>query len=448
MRNGVRWTNGSDELLPVYESRLVHQYDHRYGSYNSDGEVRELSPEQRNDFSVSVEPRYWVRTSFFESLLEKYNYRQSYFIAYRDVTRATDVRTVLASVIPKVPAAVTLPVLGIASEKPGYAILANLNAMVLDYVARQKVGGIHLTFGMLKQLPILPPESYSEDSLSFIRRRVVELTFTSNDLSSWARALGHSGPPFRWEPDRRAVLRAELDAWYAQAYGLTRDELRYILDPADVMGADWPSETFRVLKTNEERQFGEYRTRRLVLEAWDALVAGRPMPSTITSAVVNTQLAHDFTGPPAATPDVARAMTIIALVRAATRPLAVIDLARAFALRAKPSEVPALVPPEFAADVTAWAKVASADSVPAGVVDDLVNALVDREALQWHLADGAPRAVGASTHAPTWEELDPWYQSEATLLLRVLATLTAAERATVDAAIPAADRTLRAERSA
>ena len=54
-------------------------------------------------------------------------------------------------------------------------------------------------------------------------------------------------------------------------YDLTRDELRYILDPADVMGDDYPSETFRVLKKNEIREFGEYRTGRLVLEAWDRL---------------------------------------------------------------------------------------------------------------------------------------------------------------------------------
>jgi hypothetical protein len=73
--------------------------------------------------------------------------------------------------------------------------------------------------------------------------------------------------------ERRARLRAELDAWYSRAYGLTRDELRYILDPADVKGEDYPSETFRVLKTNEIRRYGEYRTRRLVLEAWDHLTA-------------------------------------------------------------------------------------------------------------------------------------------------------------------------------
>ena len=80
--------------------------------------------------------------------------------------------------------------------------------------------------------------------------------------------------PFPWDEDRRAYLRAELDAWYARAYGLTRDELRYILDPADVMGEDYPSETFRVLKNNEMKKFGEYRTRRLVLEAWDRMEAG------------------------------------------------------------------------------------------------------------------------------------------------------------------------------
>ena len=41
---------------------------------------------------------------------------------------------------------------------------------------------------------------------------------------------------------------AELDAYYSYLYGLTRRELEYILDPKAVMGEDYPSETFRVLK--------------------------------------------------------------------------------------------------------------------------------------------------------------------------------------------------------
>lgn len=58
-----------------------------------------------------------------------------------------------------------------------------------------------------------------------------------------------------------------MDAYYARLYdGLTRNELRYILDPAE--GEDYPSQTFRVLRNNEMREFEEYRTR-LVLAAWD-----------------------------------------------------------------------------------------------------------------------------------------------------------------------------------
>lgn len=64
-------------------------------------------------------------------------------------------------------------------------------------------------------------------------------------MKGLAGDLGFDGSPFQWNEERRARLRAELDAWYARAYGLTRDELRYILDPADVMGEDYPSETFR-----------------------------------------------------------------------------------------------------------------------------------------------------------------------------------------------------------
>ncbi len=137
-----------------------------------------------------------------------------------------------------------------------------------------------MTFFIVKQLPILPPSAYSEADLGFIVPRVLELTYTSHSMAPFARDLGFEGPPFVWDEDRRAQLRAELDAWYALAYGLNRDELRYVLDPKDVMGADYPSETFRVLQKNEIAQFGEYRTQRLVLAAYDALVAQGMRPRT------------------------------------------------------------------------------------------------------------------------------------------------------------------------
>jgi hypothetical protein len=146
--------------------------------------------------------------------------------------------------------------------------------MTCDYLAKQKVGGSSLKNYVMEQLPVISESFYKESDLEFISVRVLELVYTSYSIAPFARDLGYVGEPFIWNEERRAMLRAELDAWYARAYGLTRDELRYILDPAEVKGEDYPSETFRVLKNNEMKKFGEYRTRRLVLEAWDRLAEG------------------------------------------------------------------------------------------------------------------------------------------------------------------------------
>ena len=116
----------------------------------------------------------------------------------------------------------------------------------------------------------LSPSAYSQEDIDFIVPRVLELTYTSHSLKRWAEALGYEGEPFVFDPERRAILRAELDARYAKLYGLNEQELCYILDPADICGEDYPSESFRVLKEKEIAEFGEYRTRRMVLDAWKA----------------------------------------------------------------------------------------------------------------------------------------------------------------------------------
>ncbi|WP_354674304.1 Eco57I restriction-modification methylase domain-containing protein [Cupriavidus alkaliphilus] len=202
-----------------------------------------------------------------------------WLMGWRDICRSTDERTVIASVIPRAGVGHTMP-LWSSPESPRNqaALLGCLNSIVLDYVARQKVGGTHLTYGYIKQFSVLPPDRFTEADFAFIVPRVLELTYTAHDLADWAAELGYGGPPFPWNPERRALLRAELDEYYARLYGLTEDELRYILDPADVMGEDYPSETFRVLKNSELRQFGEYRTQALVLKAWEAMKVADTQP--------------------------------------------------------------------------------------------------------------------------------------------------------------------------
>ena len=211
-----------------------------------------------------------------------------WLMGWRDICRSTDERTVIAAVVPRVGTGDTLLLM---FPDPAHGarlacLLADQCSLVHDYVARQKIGGTHLKYHMKKQIVNLPPDRYTPTDLAYIVPRVLELTHTAHGMQAWADDLlaaqpsadprppeqhGTPLPPFPWHPERRAQLRAELDAYYARLYGLDRNELRYILDPADVMGADYPSETFRVLKNNEMREFGEYRTQRLVLAAWDQL---------------------------------------------------------------------------------------------------------------------------------------------------------------------------------
>jgi hypothetical protein len=161
-----------------------------------------------------------------------------------------------------------------------------MTALVFDYVARQKIGGSSLIYFYLKQFPALPPSTYSSDDLRFITPRVLELTYTSYVMKPWAEDLGYSGPPFAWDEDRRAELRSELDALFARKYGLTEEELQYVLEPAKAKGADYPSETFRVLKEKENRLYGEYRTGRLVLEAWKRMGADETAASPAVSVAL------------------------------------------------------------------------------------------------------------------------------------------------------------------
>jgi hypothetical protein len=229
-------------------------------------------------------------------LLDDWMDRRSprWLLGWRDITGVEKVRTVIASVVPRMGVAYTLRVAARLGVEAAHAacLFANLNSLIFDYVARQALGGTHLSDYIIKQLPALHPERYTAAALDFIVPRVLELTYTAHDLQPWGhdldaydlRPAGERGQPFAWNLERRCQLRAELDAYFARLYSLTRDELRYILDPADILGREYPSETFRVLKNNEMREYGEYRTRRLVLEAWDSLDAAVTQSSPTAGA--------------------------------------------------------------------------------------------------------------------------------------------------------------------
>lgn len=294
--NGIFIYNG-DRYVPLYEGKHIWIYNHHYGIFPIDG-LRPNSIPQTNLLMLQnpnepIHPWYWVKQSEVEHKMLKtdkegniiWNWTHSYYIAFRDVTNATNERTCVASLMPSGMAAGDKAPLVFTSRGliPSACFLALLSSLVFDYVARQKVGNSSMAFFIMKQMPVLTPEQIPSPMQWQIVKRVAELCYFNHDLDGWATELWEEmneeqraelpqlgdKQPWIFNPDRRALLQAELDAIFAHLYGLTTEDLRYILDPEDVCGEGCINETFRVLKDNELRQYGEYRTKRLVLDAWN-----------------------------------------------------------------------------------------------------------------------------------------------------------------------------------
>jgi hypothetical protein len=283
-----REANNGEAFIPLYEGKMLHLYNYRHGDYSEHKfkmgkKVKELLPpsqESLDNPNFEVQPRYWVPLSEVRKRLVSTGWDHNWLMGWRNVSSSVNERTWIGSFLPITGAGNSI-LLFFTNRDPrlSVSLLSNLSSLFLDFVARQKVAGLNFTYNYFSQLPVLPPDFYSTIDLDFIVSRVVELTYCSFSMTSFAQDLGYSGKPFAWDEARRAVLRAELDAWYARAYGLTRDELRYVLDPNEVMGPNYPSESFRVLKNTEINTYGEFRTRRLILDAWDRMERGElPTP--------------------------------------------------------------------------------------------------------------------------------------------------------------------------
>ncbi len=273
--------------LPMWESKLIHQFNHRFASYGSSGPESpiEMSETDLLDPRTRVRPRYWMAEADVVSALPE---RREWLLAWRDIARATDERTVISAALPLAATDFTMRLAFPSPAAPELvgALLGNLNAFVLDYCARQAVGGTHLSDYITKQLPLLPPGGflipaawdYTMTLSDWLNKRVLELSYTAWDLAAFAKDLGWDGPPFRWDPSRRALLRAELDAAFFHLYGTGRDDVDYILD------------TFPIVRRADEKRHGEYRTKRLTLDVYDAM-----------SAAVNANVSYQTTlNPPPA----------------------------------------------------------------------------------------------------------------------------------------------------
>lgn len=291
--NGIRY-------VPLYEGKMVWLHNHQFGEFPSLGKrpssISQTPLNKLSDSNSTLSPWYWVPEDEVICQMTKsdkdgnviWHWPYHFYTAFRDVTNATTERTCVASIVPGgvYAAGHNLPLIFNEREiVPGLCPVAIMSSIPFDYIARQKVGGSHMNMFILKQMPFPSPELIPDKLKWEIAKRVIELTYFNHDMDAWAEELWEEmtdeqrnempnigkNEPFIFDPDRRAVLQAELDAIVAHLYRLTTDELRYILDPEDICGPGCINETFRVLKERELREYGEYRTRRLVLDAFRTL---------------------------------------------------------------------------------------------------------------------------------------------------------------------------------
>lgn len=281
----------NEELyVPLYEGKMIWLYNHHYGTWPTSNERPNTiaTPSNLTNPNSSIIPWYWVPLSSVKNKCIKYDknknitweWNHKWSIAYRAIMESHDSRSFLPCLIPNtygIGNSLSLLYLDKGTIQ-GILFLSMMSSIVMDYITRQKLGGKNINIFVTKQLAVLTPEQITSSGYERdIVERVARLCWFNHDLDGWMEELREECPeeyslpeePVIWDEEQRAAWQAELDAIFAHLYGLSTEDLRYILDPEDVCGKGCINETFRVLKERELRELGEYRTKRLVMEAWN-----------------------------------------------------------------------------------------------------------------------------------------------------------------------------------
>ena len=296
---------GEEVFIPLYEGKFIGQMNHRFGTFNgtdpaqrfgTKAETNDPSAFELIDPDFEIQPRYWLRSDYVSQLYKQKGTKHQWLFGFRDVCRAiVDARTIQACILPRVPCLDGCPLLVFESNDSIFAassalILNSLwSSFVYDYAARQKIHGAHLTKAIAYQLPTPTPETFKSRFLdgtfqSFIFPNSLELTVVTNSLLPFAKDCGYTGPPFRWDEERRFLLRCELDAAYFHLYGIERDDVDYIM------------ETFPIVKRKDEQHHGEFRTKKVILEIYDAMAEairlGKPYQTRLAPPPADPSVAH------------------------------------------------------------------------------------------------------------------------------------------------------------
>ncbi|MCQ4082156.1 N-6 DNA methylase [Streptomyces sp. RB6PN25] len=285
---GNVFVRGAQRMLPLYEAKMVGFFNHRAAdvvksetAVNRQNQPRYLRQDELQDAGRFALPIHWiaergliptrrkdrdVAVAGVSVRLDEVKWDREWLCGWCDVTASTNERTAIPAFLPRTAVGHKFPLmLPRVSPDLAAALIAAQSSLVFDYVSRQKIGSTSMGLFIWKQLPVPTPESLTPH-LSFLIPRVLELVYTAYDMDPLARDLGEAGAPFRWDEERRGVIRAELDAYFLHLYGISPDDAEYILEA-------FQTDSGGGLKNNEIAKYGEYRTKRMVLAEYDRMVA-------------------------------------------------------------------------------------------------------------------------------------------------------------------------------
>ena len=326
LEGNVFHKNGGD-CLPLYEAKMVHHFDHCWASYREVGvedvaDAVPLEDKQNPDFHPL--PRFWVEAR--EVYLRCGDLRKRWLLGIRNIARSTDERTVMGGAFPLSAVGHSLSV-WTSMVDTATVLPSLLSSVVCDYVARLKIGGSNFNFFIAKQIPVPAPHvfvertpwSHNRESVrDWLLPRVLELTYTTWELESFASDCGWTGPPFRWDEERRFLLRCELDAAFFHLY-LTADQRchwrpirqvggnRHIETPEHLGeltshfptprdAVDYIMDTFPIIRRKDENRCGDFRTKCLILDIYDAMqsaaATGEPYQTVLDPAPADRRCCH------------------------------------------------------------------------------------------------------------------------------------------------------------
>jgi hypothetical protein len=199
-------------LLPLYEGRMVHQFDAaakgHVGGHGRSARWRVLGPNEKQ-----VRPRYLVPSR----IADQRGITREPRAAFCDITGHANERTVLAALIPaNAVCGNKVPTCAFDPGDPDVALvwLALANSLVIDWIARRRVSTT-LNFFHWNELPLPRLDPHAP---------------TGRKLVDASRALSATpGRPWELGLDTRADLRAGIDAAVAQLYGVSVREMALIM---------------------------------------------------------------------------------------------------------------------------------------------------------------------------------------------------------------------------